>query len=685
MRIGIDIGGTFTDFAVWTSPAAGYSAIQTFKRSSTPHDYAEAVIQGIDQIIKEHRLTPAYEVTVVHGTTVGTNAVIERSQDPVCLIVTKGHRDILEFARLRLDKPMNLFGIRKAPLIPREFVLEVSERVDKVGAIITPISLQDVRAAALEAQNKGIKKIAVCFLHGFRQPEHERQAVQLINDEFDDIEAMASHEIWPEPGEYERAVVTMLNLYVKERMDTYIGRIEDYLAKTLPNSSLLITRSNGGSMSAAEARKYPVHTLLSGPAAGVTGAEHLRTALNLGDVLTMDMGGTSTDLSLIAEDAANVTGQAEIGDFPMFLPVTAIEALGAGGGSVIWADQDALKIGPRSAGSFPGPACYGNGGQDPTLTDAFLLCGLLPTGGLLGGKLELDAEKSREAFERLADEIEDATPMGLARSAMTLTNSEMLVKTLPFLARQGVEPQTLSLLVYGGAGGIQGPAFAWELGIQRVIIPRMTSVLCAYGCLVSNLVTDLTNSTQGQRLDECLAAQILRDLSREGAAWAEQNGGNSIRHEWYAELRFPSQSFCLPVQISSETQQGDVLKTFRQNFLAEHQRLYGTVQDGVLPVVDQFRVRTISDGVRPKMDGKEMRAPKNACLEPLRTRQVTLPKAVIMDCPIYSTVELVTKGDITGPAILEDKLSTILVPPGFSAQAMPTGDILIEAEQGVKQ
>lgn len=684
MKIGIDIGGTFTDFAVWKSPEDGYTAIATFKRPSTPHDYAEAVIDGLKAIIAEHELSTADAVTVVHGTTVGTNAVIERSQDPLCLIVTKGHRDILEFARLRLEKPMDLFGHRKRPLIPRELVLEVTERVSGAGEVITPLSLDDVRAVARTAEEKGIRNIAVCLLHGHRQPCHEQQVMEVIAREFPGLQAQASHDIWPQPGEYERAVVTLLNLYVKDRVGRYISRIESFLNTALPKARLLITRSNGGSMSAGEACRYPIHTLLSGPAAGVTGAEHLRDDLDLGDVLTMDMGGTSTDLSLIAGKTANSTAQSEIGDFPMFLPVTAIEALGAGGGSVIWADQGALKIGPRSAGAFPGPACYGNGGEDATLTDAFLLCGLLPASGLLGGDLKLDVDKSTAVFEKLAAQIDGADAMALARSALTLANSEMLVKTLPFLARQGVEPQQLTLMVFGGAGGIQGPAFAWELGIQRVIIPRMTSVLCAYGCLVSHLMTDNIRSTQGQTLAEGDVKRTIAELSAEGAAWVRENGGTSDRNEWHADLRYPSQAFPLSVQVSQVDDGEGALRRFHDAFFAEHQRLYGTVQRGFAPVIDQLRVRTISSSNRPRMSAvPNIPAGAEGAVNARRnTRKVTLPQTNIEACPVHAPDTLTVGERLEGPAILENRLSTILVPPGFAARSVPTGDIWIEAAQG---
>ena len=280
-------------------------------------------------------------------------------------------------------------------------------------------------------------------------------------------------------------MLTLLNVYVKPLMDAYLGRIDAFLMARLPRARLFVMKSNGGMMSAAEARALPVHTLLSGPAAGVTGARMLGEFLKLERILTLDMGGTSTDVSLIEGGRPMITAQAEVGEFPILMPATAVEAMGAGGGSIVWLDGGVMKVGPRSAGSRPGPACYGQGGEDPTLTDAYLICNLLSEKGLLGGRLALDRSLAERAFAPIAAALRtDVT--GAAESAIAVATSNMLAKILPYLARVGVEPSDCTLMIFGGAGGLHGPLLADELGIKRIVAPRAPSVFCAFGCLVSD-------------------------------------------------------------------------------------------------------------------------------------------------------------------------------------------------------
>ncbi|WEJ35493.1 hydantoinase/oxoprolinase family protein [Sinorhizobium prairiense] len=395
LRIGVDIGGTFTDFAIWRDEADGYRQIDAEKIPTSRPQFAKSVIEGLARIVERHRVGPDDPVLVVHGTTVGTNAVIERSEPPIALITTTGYRDILNIARLRLDKPTDLFNGRTTPLVPRPMAFEVNERLRADGSVETPLDADSVIAALSQAIERGATAVGVCLLHSYRNPVHEAQLLEIARDNFPDLDIMASHEIWPQQSEYERAMLTLLNVYVKRVMEDYLGEIDSFLKRRLPNGRLLVTKSNGGVMSAAEACRLPVHTLLSGPAAGVTAARALSEWTENPHVLTMDMGGTSTDVALVQVGRPTLTAQAEVGDFPLLLPVTAIEAMGAGGGSIAWLDGKVLKVGPRSAGSKPGPACYAAGGTAPTMTDAYLLCNYLSPRGLLGGRLPLSQGAGR--------------------------------------------------------------------------------------------------------------------------------------------------------------------------------------------------------------------------------------------------------------------------------------------------
>ena len=490
IRIGIDIGGTFTDFAVWTGTAEGYTAIRSFKTPSSPPHFAEAVKSGLTLLMQEHDFGHGEDVVIVHGTTVGTNAVIERTGPPIALLTTAGFRDLLDLQRLRLEDPLNLFTERPRSLIPRERVYPIEERLAAGGSVLVALDTVQAVAAARAAVDAGASAIVVCLLHSYRNPAHEHAVRDAIRAAGIAHDVVLSSEVWPEQGEYERAVAAVLNAYVKGIVGSYICDLEAFLRSTLPDARLFITRSNGGLMSAQAAGRFPVHTLLSGPAAGVTAARFLGRLVGANKLLAMDMGGTSTDLSLIWEGRASVAAQATVGDFPLMMPVAGIEAIGAGGGSIAFMDGTVLAVGPRSAGATPGPACYGKGGTLPTLTDAYLLCGILDPDRFLGGRLRLRRDLAASAMAPLAASL-GRDVEAAAEACIAVSTANMTAWVLPYLARVGVDPQELTLLLYGGAGAVHGPLLAEELGIGKVIVPRTPSVFCALGGVVSDLVHDV--------------------------------------------------------------------------------------------------------------------------------------------------------------------------------------------------
>lgn len=674
-RIGIDIGGTFTDFAVWRRESDGYVHVQSHKAPTSRPNFAETVIRGIGDMVEAHGLTAADEVLVVHGTTVSTNAVIERSEPPIALLTTTGYRDLLGIARLRLDKPIDLFNRRPTPIVPRERVFEVTERILADGTVDTPVDEASVTRAIDLARERGAQAAAICFLHSYRNPEHEKQALAVARRHAPDFEILASHEVWPQQSEYERAVLTLLNLYVKRMMDGYLGEIDGFLAKTLPKAKLYITKSNGGIMSAAEARALPVHTLLSGPAAGVTAARTLGEQLGIARILTLDMGGTSTDVSLIDEGRAATTGHAEVGDFPLLMPVTAIEAMGAGGGSLVWLDGGVLKVGPKSAGSKPGPACYGAGGTEPTLTDAYLISGYLSDKGLLGGRLPLDRGAAERAFARIADAI-GTDIAGAAESAIRIATSNMLAKVLPFLARLGVGPTELTLLIYGGAGGVHGPILAGEVGIERIVVPRIPSVFCGYGCLVSDLVHDGIRTVRGIGVTEEGVSAAFSDLASHGAAWLSRQSfpGQVQRTERtaLAEMRYAAQSFTIPVEIGPALEDGSGLPGIQEHFHAEHERLFGHADRDAPVAIDEFRLKTVGVQAKPSATplprGQSEVAPKGH-------RAMRNEGSSTSHVPVFDWLELPVGWRQSGPALVEQDLATIFIPPGYRAEIGAFGDL----------
>jgi N-methylhydantoinase A len=681
IRIGIDIGGTFTDFAIWRGDTTGYTSLGTYKAPSTPPQFARAVTEGLEHIVATHGLDRVAPMLVVHGTTVGTNTVIERSGTKLALLTTAGFKDILELARLRLDKPIDMFNQRVTPLVPRERVIEIDERILADGTIDRAIDRGAVVASARAAIAGGAEGIAVCFLHAHRNPAHEIAAGAAIRAALPDVEIVLSHEVWSQQSEYERAIVTLLNAFVKRRMDSYIGEIEAYLSGALPRARLFITRSNGGIMAAREAREFPVHTLLSGPAAGVTASITLGRMLGQDNVLTMDMGGTSTDMSLIRGGAPMISSQAAVGDFPLMMPVTAIEAMGAGGGSIAWMDGPVLKVGPRSAGANPGPACYGRGGSEPTLSDAYLLSGYLGEEGLLGGRLKLSRARAESALAPIAAAL-GADAMAAAESCIAVATSNMLTKVLPFLARLGVGPADLTLMIFGGAGGIHGPLLAEEVGIRHIVVPRWPSVFCAYGCLVSDLMHDMVRSVQGRRLEARDLAAIFGELRAEADQWlAKQVGPNTVSAidaAAYADMRYAAQSFTVATDVSAAVAARADLQHYATAFHAEHLRLFGHNEPQAAIAFNELRVRL--SGTLPKPGATKLRAAATTRVDAIRRRDMRHGGRWFRAAPIYAREGLPVGWSCSGLALVEQDNATILVPPHFTARVGEYGDIMLSRE-----
>jgi N-methylhydantoinase A len=680
LRIGIDIGGTFTDFAVWRREEDGYVQIGSHKVPTSRPDFSEAVKRGIADIAGAAGVDRDEPMVVVHGTTVGTNAVIERSQPPVAVLTTRGYRDLLSIARLRLDKPVDLFNRRTTPLVPRERVFEITERMLSDGSVDTPLEGAEVIAAAEQAMELGAQAIGVCFLHAHRNAEHERKAVDILRARFPDFEVMASHEVWPQQSEYERAMLTLLNVYVKPLMNGYISRIDDFLAERFPAAKLYITKSNGGVMSADEARRLPIHTLLSGPAAGVTAAQTLGGYLGLDQILTLDMGGTSTDVSLVARGRPMITGQAEVGDFPLLMPVTSVEAMGAGGGSIIWLDGGILKVGPRSAGSKPGPACYGLGGADPTLTDAYLLVGYLSPEGLLGGRLALDPKRAEAAFAPLAAAL-GSDVVTLAESAIDVATSNILAKITPFLARLGVGATDLTLMIFGGAGGVHGPILAEEVGIARLVVPRVPSVFCAFGGLVSDLVHDAVRTVQGEALDATRTRAVFDELAAEGGEWLARQSHEGqvvgVERQLLADMRYAAQSFTVSIDLTEALGEADADAAMLDAFHAEHERLFGHADRCGAVAVDTLRLRTLGRQAKPSAALENSLASSSMSGAPAARRDLRFGRGWVRDVPIYAWGDLPPGWRVDGPAVVQQDLATILIPPSYAAALGSLGDLEI--------
>lgn len=676
IRIGIDIGGTFTDFAAWTGRET-FENILSHKSPSTPPDFAEGVKDGLRAILPQIPRAPGEPVLIVHGMTVGTNTVIERSGADLGLLVTEGFRDILRLGRLRVLKPFDLWSTRSTPLVPRKFVYEIPERMMAGGRVHTAVDLDACVAAARAAKDAGRTGIVIAFLHSYSNPAHEVAARAAILDAMPDMDVVLSSEVWPQESEYERATLAVLNAFVKPVMSSYLAEVEDFLHREVPEARLFVAKSNGGVMSAAAARNFPVHTLLSGPAAGVTATRFLGQITGHDGLLTMDMGGTSTDMSLVSNGRSITSSSAEVGEFPLNLPVTTIEAMGAGGGSIIWADKDVLRVGPRSSGARPGPACYGRGGTLPTLSDAYLLCGYLGD-SLVGGDLVLDRAAATAAFAPLSDAL-GIPPVEVAMHAITVATATMLARALPFLARLGEDPQRLSLVLFGGAGSIHGPLLAQEMGIDRILVPPTPSVFCAAGCLVAPVTHDAVRSVHGP-VD---IAETFAELESEARDWLDGQidtgwlTGVEIEH--YASIRYAGQFFPIDVALDGPLSRAAAEAAFH----AEHQRIY-THSDPSTPVeIVELRLRLIGTLATPAGRMGDITAPPAApAAVPHGVRTLRLDATTEIRASLYHRHSLAAGARLRGPALVEQSDTTILVPPEFSASVGPSGELVLEREAG---
>lgn len=678
VRIGVDIGGTFTDFVGWRSEKS--AAVTRLKVPSTPHNFAKGFQDGFEPLLKALNVSADDEVIVMHGTTVSTNTVIERSAGPVALFATEGFRDILELQRLRLKNPIDLFSGRVVPLVPRDLVFEIPERLGADGTVLRPVDAEAVCKAVAAVQSNDVHAIAVVLLHSFRYPDHEQEARRLINAIAPEIDVCISSEIWPRIGEYERAVNATLNAYVRPRVEAYLQEIERYVTERLPSVRLFVTRSNGGALGLADAVRFPVHTLLSGPASGVTAAQTIASLSKHEYLLTFDMGGTSTDVSLVRQGQPTVTAQGAVGDFPLTLPVTEIEAIGAGGGSLVRVDGPAMRIGPESAGAFPGPAAFGRGGDRPTVTDAYLLCGYLNAQNFLGGAMPLSTKRAEAAYEAVASRLA-ATVEEAADACLSVTTATMVSRILPYLASHGLDPQNVTLVTFGGNGALHGPLLADEIGISSIIVPAAPSVFCAYGGVVTTLTHDVVTAIQGVAIfHEALCSGFER-LKAESVDWlakqVDLNLLTSIDHEFWAELRYKGQSFQVPVAVPTN---GDGsfpdLATISELFHDEYLRLYAHCDRTAAVEFIELRVR-IRGGL-PSPSSVTMLETAGGEVSAICRRDIRIAGRLHVNAPIYARKDLLSGRSVEGPCIIEENDSTILVPATFAARALECGAIALD-------
>jgi N-methylhydantoinase A len=681
-RIGIDIGGTFTDFCLIEE---GTGRIQVLKTPSIPERPEQAILNGLTQLLDERAFAPDEISYFIHGTTLAVNTIIQRSGAATALLVTRGFRDILRIARQRIPDLFNFFTEMPAPLVPRALVFEIEERTAASGEIVTPLNEDAVARSVRAATEQGVDSIAICFLHSYRNGSNEKRAQAIVEQVAPELYTSASYHIWPQMREYERALVTVMNAYVGKKMRRYWTGLEGGIQGLGIDARILSTKSNGGVTNIREATERPVETLLSGPASGVIGAAGVGRAAGIANLITFDMGGTSADVAVIEGEARHST-ESMVGDFPIIMPAVDVTSIGAGGGSIVWTDRSGvLKVGPRSAGAKPGPACYGLGGEDATVTDAYVCLGIIDPKQFLGGVVAIDPSLAERAVARIGQVLGLSTHE-TAESILKVATSQMYAALVPLLARKGVSYEDFALLAFGGAGPTHGFLLAREVGIGRVLVPLHPGILCAAGSMWADFKRDFVR-TLHKRLRAGSGVEImaevradLEELTREGRSWLDEQGVPfvSSRVDWTADMRFLGQSFELTIALGPDVLDDLTGTALCRAFHAHYARIYGfTDETADLEILD-VRATAVGDTPKPRLETLARESPGQPA--PERERKVFLDGRN-WKARVLKRDALASGTSFDGPAIVEQYDTTVFVPPGFHVTTDRFGNLIAELDR----
>lgn len=679
--VGVDIGGTFTDLVAFRD-----GTIVIGKTSTTPADPT----QGVATSLRETDCDIPGVREFLHGSTIAINTVLESKGAPTALLTTRGFRDVYAIGRGNRPEGFNVFFHRPRPLIPRDRCHEVNERIDARGEIVTPLDENEIMRLGRMLDGEGVQSIAVCFLHSYANPRHEEAAGRILREAFPHIFVTLSHEILREVREYERTSTTALSAYVGPRVRNYLGRLEGFLGTEAFGGQIHIMRSNGGTMSLAQASAQPVWMMESGPVAGMIGAGHLARLLGFGRSIGFDMGGTTAKSALLTDGVPMIENGYYIGGYaqgqPMQLPVVDIVEVGAGGGSIAWCDAvGSVHVGPQSAGAEPGPACYGKGGDDPAVTDADLLLGRLNAGRFLGGEMRLQPALSETTLKRRI-----ADPLGLsvreaALGVVRIADSAMALAVRGVSVNKGVDPRNASMIAFGGAGPLHALAIAKEIFIPTVVIPKLPGNFSAFGMLLAPWRQDLVRTLVGQlgeldvaqvraAYDELFAAgrrQLIKDrLSLENAVFS-----------FAADLRYVGQEHAITVPVSSADMLAANDPELRLRFDALHDERYGhAASDQRIQVINLRLVVTV-----PRQDGELLGFIESAYVpsdpRPVETRPVIFdnPEAPL-PARVFWRPGLPTGFTVEGPAVIEERNSTTLIFPGDIAEVTPHGHLVVHVK-----
>lgn len=668
-RLAADIGGTFTDVVLLDKETGNYT---TEKVPTTQENLSVGVLNGITRMIDDFKDVNFF----VHGTTVGLNAFLERKGAKMALIVTKGFRDLYEIGRANRSEIYNIQYRQPTPLIQRRHIYEIEERVLVDGKVETALNTESLLQVINEISKSGYDSVSVCLLHSYKNPEHEIRIKKVIQESLPTISVSLSHEMVREWREYERTSTTIINGYIAPIVENYLNKFEDEIDNRGLNRDLYIMQSNGGVMTSEIAKNKSIQTLLSGPVGGTMGGLKLGHDIQKGNLICVDMGGTSFDVSMVINGEPDITSESNIEKFPLLSPMVNMHTIGAGGGSIAWIECGGLRVGPQSAGANPGPACYGNGGTEPTVTDANLILGRIDAEGFLGGNMKLDWQAAYDAIEKLAVQL-GLSIIETAEGICEIANAKMADAIRTLTISKGIDPREFTLVAFGGAGPMHSMFIAENLGINNIIIPTVAGTFSAWGMLQTDIRHDdvRTYVSLLENIDEPKMEEFYKEMVEEAEHILKKQNikEEDIEYSRLGDLRYVGQEYTVTVPLSSDYG-NESLEDLQNRFHDAHLRIYGhNNPEGEVEIVN---IRLVSFG-RLQIEEKSINQEKYQVEpKPIRKKNIIWNNKEV-ETSVYTTNNLKYGQTIEGPTIIEAATSTIVVPENYQVIVEKMGNLKV--------
>ncbi|MDE2791614.1 MAG: hydantoinase/oxoprolinase family protein [Paracoccaceae bacterium] len=678
-RVGVDSGGTFTDICLYDERTG---RTDVWKTASTPDDPSRGIFDAMTEVLERVGVRMSDLSYFGHGTTVATNALIELEGARTGLITTDGFRDLLEIGRQKRPSLYDMMADKPKSLVPRDRRIEVPERLRSDGSIEYHLNVESVRVAARKLVDKGVDAVAVCFLYSFLDSSHERAAAAVLADEIDEAFITVSSDVAPEFREFERLSTTVVNAFLGPVMKRFVTRLDARLREAGIPVPVHLTQSNGGVIGVETAAAHPVRTLLSGPSTGVVAAQEIARRAGFGNVITLDAGGTSSDVALLENGVCKRSAEGEVHGYPIKLPMLDIHTVGAGGGSIAWVDSGGLlKVGPQSSGALPGPACYGRGGKEPTVTDANVVLRTLNPVSILGGRMRIERDRAAAAVSGLAESL----GMGLNQTAqgiISVATANMARAIRVISVQKGHDPRDYTLMAFGGAGPLHAARLARELEVSRIVVPPAPGALCALGLLVTDLKADFSQTRRASLSPDAASdlSDIFDVLADRASRWLDRESIPSDRRMLIrtADMRYVGQNHELQVPVPGGPITAASIDRVADNFEAAHRQRFGFAVEG--ESIEFITLRIEALGHVNKMEPTRVLVREHAgSPQPQDRRNVWLSETGgTVDCPVYSRSDFLPGQTISGPAIVEQMDTTSLVLPEMLVQVDEWQNLIME-------